>query len=108
VAPLPAGGAEVVAGAAEVAGAVLAGPVVAGPVLEGAVVVLELELQAVAPAARQAAMTITRHREPVPIRIRILVERIIAPFRLSAVNRSCIAAPLVPADAVTCGHTEFV
>jgi hypothetical protein len=45
-----------------------------------------LELQAAAPASRQAPTAATRHLEPVLIRRDIPVKRTIAPCRLSAVN----------------------
>jgi hypothetical protein len=45
---------------------------------------LEPELQAAAPATRQPATAIARHREPAVIECRIPVKRTIAPFRLSA------------------------
>src|SRR6201999_4131135 len=47
---------------------------------------LPLELQAAAPASRQAPTAATRHLEPVDIRRDIPVKRTIAPCRLSAVN----------------------
>ena len=47
---------------------------------------LALELQAAAPATRQAPTAAIRHLEPVLIRRDIPVKRSIAPSRLSAVN----------------------
>jgi hypothetical protein len=61
----------------------------------GALLLLELELQAATPAMRQVAKAIARHREPSPVHGRVPVERVIAPSRLSAVSalvrllRSC-------------------
>jgi hypothetical protein len=52
----------------------------------GAELELPLELQAAAPASRQAPTAATRHLEPVVIRRDIPVKRTIAPCRLSAVN----------------------
>jgi len=51
----------------------------AAGVLGGAVLLLELELQAATPAMRQVAKAITRHREPAPVHGRVPVERVIAP-----------------------------
>jgi hypothetical protein len=67
---------------------VLEVPVLEDPVLEddGAELELALELQAAAPASRQAPTAATRHLEPVLIRRDIPVKRTIAPCRLSAVN----------------------
>jgi hypothetical protein len=70
--------------------AALDAPVLEVPVLEvaGADVELELglELQAAAPARRQAPTATARHLEPPEIRRDIPVKRTMAPCRLSAVN----------------------
>jgi hypothetical protein len=57
-------------------------PVLEDPVLEdaGAELELALELQAAAPASRQAPTAATRHLEPVLIRRDIPVKRTIAPL----------------------------
>jgi len=66
-----------------------AGALVAGALVAGALLLLELELelelQAVIPASKQAANAIVRRREPITVHRRIAVTRIIAPLRLSAV-----------------------
>jgi hypothetical protein len=67
------------------------------PVLEaagGAELELALELQAAAPATRQAPTAAIRHLEPALIRRDIPVKRIIAPCRLSAVNSPVSGPPL--------------
>jgi hypothetical protein len=90
VAPLPvdAGAEEAAAADAELAGA-LAGAELAGLELE-----LPLELQAAAPAIRQAPTAATRHLERTLIRRDIPVKRTIAPCRLSAVNSPFSGPPL--------------
>jgi hypothetical protein len=52
------------------------------------------ELQAAAPATRQAPTTAIRHLEPPGIRRDIPVKRAIAPSRLSAVNSPVSGLPL--------------
>jgi hypothetical protein len=54
---------------------------------------LEPELQAAAPITTQAPTAAMRHLEPPGIRRDIPVERIIAPFRLSAVNSPVSGLP---------------
>jgi hypothetical protein len=53
-----------------------------------------LELQAAAPATRQAPTAAIRHLEPALIRRDIPVKRTIAPCRLSAVNSPVSGPPL--------------
>ena len=60
---------------------------------------LELELHATAPASRQAPAAAIRHLEPVLIRGDILVKRVIAPRRLSAVN-----SPVSGPSSARCGR----
>jgi hypothetical protein len=55
---------------------------------------LALELQAAAPATRQAPTAAIRHLEPALIRRDIPVKRTIAPCRLSAVNSPVSGPPL--------------
>ena len=79
--------------------AVLDAPVLEAPVLEvtaGANVELEFEaeLQAAAPARRQAPTATARHLEPPGIRRDIPVKRTMAPCRLSAVNSPVSGPPL--------------
>jgi hypothetical protein len=71
--------------------------------LGGAVLVLELELQAATPAMRQVAKAITRHREPVPVHGRVPVERVIAPsaflrFSPSQAPAFLLTSPLSATD----------
>ena len=70
--------------AAALADAVL--PCGAEEVAGGVAVELDPELQAAAPASRQAPTAMARHLDPALIRVRIPVERTIAPSRLSAVD----------------------
>jgi hypothetical protein len=93
VAPLP-----VDAGAEEAADAELAGAL-AGAELAGLELELPLELQAAAPATRQAPAAAMRHLEPTLIRRDIPVKRTIAPCRLSAVNSPFSGPPLHGAAA---------
>jgi hypothetical protein len=73
--------------AAALADAVLAGALLGGAEVAGGLEVeLDPELQAAAPASRQAPTAMARHLDPALIRGRIPVERTIAPSRLSAVN----------------------
>ena len=60
----------------------------------GAELELEPELQAAAPASRQAPTAAIRHLEPVLIRRDIPVKRSMAPCRLSAVNSPVSGPPL--------------
>jgi hypothetical protein len=68
---------------------------------------LELELQAAAPATRQAPTAAIRHLEPALIRRDIPVKRSIAPCRLSAVN-----SPVSGPSSARCGwrrrRTELI
>jgi hypothetical protein len=68
---------------------------------------LALELQAAAPASRQAPTAAMRHLEPALIRRDIPVKRSIAPCRLSAVN-----GPVSGPSAARCGwrrrRTELI
>jgi hypothetical protein len=64
----------------------------------GGALELELELQAAAPATRQAPTAAARHLEPVLIRRDIPVKRSIAPCRLSAVN-----SPVSGPSSARCG-----
>jgi len=79
--------------------------VAAAPALEAAGVEaaggaeLEFELQAAAPATRQAPTAAIRHLEPALIRRDIPVKRIIAPCRLSAVN-----SPVPGPSSARCGE----
>jgi len=94
VAPLPVDAGADAALAGALAGAELAGPVLAALELE-----LPLELQAAAPATRQAPTAAMRHLEPTLIRRDIPVKRTIAPCRLSAVNSPFSGPPLHGAAA---------
>jgi hypothetical protein len=73
-------------GAALLAGAELAGAVAGGAEVAGGALELDPELQAAAPAARQAPTAMNRHLEPALIRESVPAERPIAPSRLSAVD----------------------
>jgi len=79
----------------------VAGADVAGVELE--LEELELELQAAAPpTTRTAPMATSRHPEPALIPCRIPVKRVIAQFRLSAVD-SLVTGPLVARGAEPSG-----
>jgi len=68
---------------------------------------LELELQAAAPATRQAPTAAVRHLEPALTRRDIPAKRTIAPCRLSAVN-SPVSGPSAARCGRRRGRTELI